>query len=355
MNRLPLPRHAMLTHTVQGRQRLLTGALVLGLFASILIATGLGAVAISPGLTARILFAHLIHHAGLADAPQTGSAAQDSIVWSIRAPRVLLAAIVGASLAMVGVALQAVTSNRLADPHLLGVSSGATLGAVSATLFLGAVFGPFTLSLVAFAGALAATAMVIMLAYRRGRLESDRLLLSGVAVSFVMMAAANLLLYLGDQRAASSVLFWTLGGVGLARWDMLGIPAAFAAIGGVLLAARHRQLNALVTGDLAAVSLGVSIAAMRCEVFAVSALVTGAMVAVSGAIGFVGLVTPHVCRALVGADHARLLPVSALAGAILLIWADVAARILISPEDLPIGIVTALIGGFFFVVLMRRR
>jgi iron complex transport system permease protein len=355
MSRLPVPRYAMLVMTEHGRQRLLISALVMLLFISILVATGLGSVAISPDLTARILLAHLLHHNDIAAASQTGSTAQDSIVWLIRAPRVLLAGIVGASLAMVGVALQAVTSNRLADPHLLGVSSGATLGAVAATLFLGAAFGPFTLSLVAFAGALAATALVIVLAYRRGRLESDRLLLSGVAVSFVMMAAANLLLFMGDQRAASSVLFWTLGGVGLARWDMLGIPALFAALGGLLLAGRHRQLNALATGDLAAASLGISIAAMRCEVFAVGALVTGAMVAVSGAIGFVGLVTPHLCRALVGADHARLLPVSALAGAILLIWADVAARMLIAPEDLPIGIVTALIGGFFFVVLMRRR
>jgi iron complex transport system permease protein len=314
---------------------------------SIVLATGLGPTAIAPSLTARIVLAHLTHGSG------GWSASQDTIVWLIRLPRALLAAIVGASLAMVGVALQAVTANRLADPHLLGVSAGATLGAVFATLFLGAMFGPFTLSLLAFAGALSATAMVIALAHRHGRLDSDRLLLSGVAVSFVMLAAANLLLYLGDQRAASSILFWTLGGVGLARWDLLGVPAALAVLGGVLLLGRRRELNALMTGDLAAVSLGVSVSRMRREVFLVSALVTGAMVAVSGAIGFVGLVTPHFCRPLVGAEHGRLLPVAALAGAILLIWADVAARTLIAPEDLPIGVVTALVGGTFFIVLMR--
>jgi iron complex transport system permease protein len=314
---------------------------------SIVLATGLGPTAIAPRLTAHIVLAHLTHASG------HWSASQDTIVWLIRLPRVLLAAIVGASLAMVGVALQAVTANRLADPHLLGVSSGATLGAVFATLFVGAMFGPFTLSLFAFVGALAATAMVIALAHRHGRLDSERLLLSGVAVSFVMIAAANLLLYLGDQRAASSILFWTLGGVGLARWSLLGVPAAVAVLGGALLLGRRRELNALMTGDLAAVSLGVSVGRMRREVFLVSSLVTGAMVAVSGAIGFVGLVTPHFCRPLVGAEHGRLLPVSALAGAILLIWADVAARMLIAPEDLPIGVVTALVGGTFFIVLMR--
>jgi iron complex transport system permease protein len=326
---------------------LVIAGLGVALLVSIVLATGLGPTSIAPRLTSRIVLAHLSNGSG------DWSTSTDTIVWLIRLPRVLLAGIVGASLAMVGVALQAVTANRLADPHLLGVSSGATLGAVAATLFLGAIFGPFTLSLMAFFGALLATAMVIALAHRRGRLDSDRLLLSGVAVSFVMLAAANLLLYLGDQRAASSILFWTLGGVGLARWSLLGVPASLAFLGGILLLGRRRELNALMTGDLAAVSLGVPVSRMRWEIFLVSALVTGAMVAVSGAIGFVGLVTPHLCRPLVGAEHGRLLPVSALGGAILLIWADVAARTLIAPEDLPIGVVTALLGGTFFIVLMR--
>lgn len=317
------------------------------LVVSVVLATGLGPVAITPRMTARIVAAHLMNE------PGNWSTSLDTIVWLIRLPRVLLAGIVGASLAMVGVALQAVTANRLADPHLLGVSSGATLGAVAATLFLGAIFGPFTLSILAFLGALLATVMVIALAHRQGRLDSDRLLLSGVAISFVMLAGANLLLYLGDQRAASSILFWTLGGVGLARWSLLGVPAFVALAGGILLLARRRELNALMTGDLAAVSLGVPVSKIRWEIFLVSALMTAAMVAVSGAIGFVGLVTPHLCRPLVGPEHGRLLPVSALGGAILLIWADVAARTLIAPEDLPIGVVTALLGGMFFIALMR--
>ncbi|MFJ2992515.1 FecCD family ABC transporter permease [Pandoraea sp. NPDC087047] len=322
--------------------------------ASIVLATGFGSTAIAPSVTTRIVIAHLTGDAPGANAAAHGwSASQDAVVWLIRLPRVLLAAIVGAALAMVGVALQAVTANRLADPHLLGVSAGATFGAVFATLFLGAIFGPFTLSLLAFAGAAVATLAVIGLAHAHGRLERDRLLLAGIAVSFVMLAAANLLLYLGDQRAASSVLFWTLGGLGLARWDMLAIPATIMFAGSVTLFGRRRELNALMTGDLAAVTLGVHVARVRAEVFLIGALVTGAMVAVSGAIGFVGLVTPHACRPVVGAEHGRLLPVSALLGAVLLIWADVLARTLIAPEDLPIGVVTALVGGGCFIALLR--
>ncbi|WP_323121752.1 FecCD family ABC transporter permease [Burkholderia alba] len=336
------------------RGRLAVPVLAVALALSIVVATGFGPASIAPGQAWRIVAAHLAPGLQGAAAP-AWSVGDDSIVWLIRLPRSLLAALVGATLALVGVALQAVTANRLADPHLLGVSSGAMLGAVAATLWLGAAFGPFTLSFAAFGGALAATGCVVALAHRRGRLESDRLLLAGVAVSFVMTAAANLLLYLGDQRAASSVLFWMLGGVGLARWDLLMAPACCATLAALALYARRRELNALMSGDLAAVALGVSVAGMRREVFVIASFATGAMVAVSGAIGFVGLVTPHLCRRFVGAEHGRLLPVAGLCGAILLIWADVAARTLIAPEDLPIGIVTALLGGVFFVGLMRRR
>ncbi|VVE65506.1 ABC transporter permease [Pandoraea captiosa] len=343
---------------VQARRYMTMGALALALIVSIVLATGFGPTAIAPSLTLRIVLAHLTcvgQCAGQSMVAHDWTASQDAVVWLIRLPRVLLAAIVGASLAMVGVALQAVTANRLADPHLLGVSAGATFGAVLATLFLGAVFGPFTVSLLAFAGAAFATLAVIVLAHRQGRLERDRLLLAGVAVSFVMLAAANLLLYLGDQRAASSVLFWTLGGLGLARWDILAMPATIALIGGIVLIGRRRELNALMTGDLAAVTLGVNVPRVRGEVFLMGALVTGAMVAVSGAIGFVGLVTPHACRRIVGAEHGRLLPVCALLGAVLLIWADVLARTMIAPEDLPVGVVTALVGGGGFVALLRVR
>ncbi|WP_417702843.1 FecCD family ABC transporter permease [Pseudomonas sp.] len=283
------------------------------------------------------------------------SVGQDSIVWQLRAPRVLLGALVGAGLALVGTALQAVTRNPLADPHLLGVSSGAAFGAVLVVLYLGEFAGLLSLPLAAFAGALASMLLVLAIASRGGRLESDRLLLAGVAVSFVMMAASNLLLYLGNPHAASSVLFWMLGGLGLARWELLWLPAMCLLLALLVLLGLGRALNALMAGEQSAVSLGLEPRRVRLLVFVVASLLTGVLVSLSGAIGFVGLMLPHVARFLVGAEHRRVLPVAALLGALLLIWVDVAARTWLAPQDLPIGIVTAAIGGVFFVLLLRRR
>ena len=280
---------------------------------------------------------------------------QSRIVWLIRAPRVVLGALVGAGLALVGTALQAVTRNPLADPHLLGVSSGAALGAVLVVLFLGDFAGVFSLPLAAFIGALGSMALVLAVANQQGRLSSERLLLAGVAVSFVLMALVNLLLYTGDQHASNSVMFWMLGGLGLARWGMLWLPASCLLLGLLALLALARGLNALMSGEHTAVSLGFNVQAVRVQVFVCTALLTGVLVALSGAIGFVGLMLPHLARRLVGAEHRRLLPVSALLGGLFLVWLDVAARTLIAPQDLPIGIATAAIGGVFFIALLRRR
>jgi iron complex transport system permease protein len=283
------------------------------------------------------------------------SVGQDSIVWQLRAPRVLLGALVGAGLALVGTALQAVTRNPLADPHLLGVSSGAAFGAVFVVLYLGEFAGMLSLPLAAFVGAMASMLLVLAIASRGGRLHSERLLLAGVAVSFVMMAASNLLLYLGNPHAASSVLFWMLGGLGLARWELLWLPALCLLLALVVLLGLGRALNALMAGEQSAVSLGLEPRRVRLLVFVVASLLTGVLVSLSGAIGFVGLMLPHVARFLVGAEHRRVLPVAALLGALFLVWVDVAARTWLAPQDLPIGIVTAAIGGAFFVALLRRR
>lgn len=283
------------------------------------------------------------------------SLGQDSIVWQLRAPRVLLGALVGAGLALVGTALQAVTRNPLADPHLLGVSSGAAFGAVIVVLYLGEFAGLLSLPLAAFVGALTSMLLVLAIASRSGRLESDRLLLAGVAVSFVMMAASNLLLYLGNPHAASSVLFWMLGGLGLARWELLWLPALCLALALAVLLGLGRALNALMAGEQSAVSLGLEPRRVRLLVFVVASLLTGVLVSLSGAIGFVGLMLPHVARFLVGAEHRRVLPVAALLGALFLVWVDVAARTWLAPQDLPIGIVTAAIGGVFFLAMLQRR
>ena len=283
------------------------------------------------------------------------SAGQEHIVWLIRVPRMLLGALVGAGLALIGAVLQAVTRNPLADPHLLGVTSGATLGAVIVVLHVGEIVGLLTLPIAAFIGALLSMVLVLTIANRQGRLDSDRLLLCGVAVSFVMMAVANTLLFLGDHRASSAVLFWMLGGLGLARWELLAIPSASVLLGLMLLLGMARPLNALMAGEQTAVTLGLNARNVRLKVFLIASLMTGVLVAISGSIGFVGLMIPHIARRLVGAEHRRLLPVSALLGSVFLVWVDVAARTLIAPEDLPIGVATAAIGGLFFIGLMRKR
>ncbi|MCI0915137.1 FecCD family ABC transporter permease [Pseudomonas putida] len=288
------------------------------------------------------------------DLPGAWSNSQAQIVWMIRAPRVLLGVVVGAGLALVGTALQAVTRNPLADPHLLGVSSGAALGAVLVMLYLGEFIGVFSLPLAAFVGAAASMLLVIAVARRGGRMESDRLLLAGVAVSFVLMALVNLLLYTADQHAAASVVFWMLGGLGAARWSVIGLPAVCVLLGLLALQVMGRGLNALMSGEQTAISLGFSGRRLRLHVFICTSLLTGVLVSLSGAIGFVGLMVPHVARALVGAENRRLMPVSALLGGLFIVWVDVAARTLIAPEDLPIGIATAALGGLFFIVLLKR-
>ena len=333
------------------RLRLLLLVLALLLLLSCAVSLAFGSAQVPLERVLAILGRHLF---GI-QPEQAISVGQDSIVWQLRAPRVLLGALVGAGLALVGTVLQVVTRNPLADPHLLGVSSGAAFGAVVVVLYLGEFAGVLSLPLAAFVGALASMLLVLLIANRGGRLHSDRLLLAGVAVSFVMMAASNLLLYLGNPHAASSVLFWMLGGLCLARWELLWLPTLCLALALLVLLGLARALNGLMAGEQSAVSLGLEPRRVRLLVFVVASLLTGVLVSLSGAIGFVGLMLPHVARFLVGAEHRRVLPVAALLGALFLVWVDVAARTWLAPQDLPIGIVTAAIGGVFFVALLRRR
>ena len=332
------------------RYALLLIALGALLLVSCVVSLGFGPARVPVDVVWQILLNKLF---GIGD--KNWSAGQEHIVWLIRVPRMLLGALVGAGLALIGAVLQAVTRNPLADPHLLGVTSGATLGAVIVVLHVGEIVGLLTLPIAAFIGALLSMVLVLAIASRHGRLDSDRLLLCGVAVSFVMMAVANTLLFLGDHRASSAVLFWMLGGLGLARWELLAIPSASVLLGLVLLLGMARPLNALMAGEQTAVTLGLNARNVRLRVFLIASLMTGVLVAISGSIGFVGLMIPHIARRLVGAEHRRLLPVSALLGSIFLVWVDVAARTLIAPEDLPIGVATAAIGGLFFIGLMRKR
>ncbi|PNA00541.1 MULTISPECIES: iron ABC transporter permease [Pseudomonas] len=320
------------------------------LLVSCVVSLGFGPARVPVDVVWRILL-HKLFGLGVPD----WSAGQEHIVWLIRVPRMLLGALVGAGLALIGAVLQAVTRNPLADPHLLGVTSGATLGAVIVVLHVGEIVGLLTLPIAAFIGALLSMFLVLGIANRHGRLDSDRLLLCGVAVSFVMMAIANLLLFMGDHRASSAVMFWMLGGLGLARWELLAVPALSVLLGLILLIGMARPLNALMAGEQTAVTLGLNARAVRLRVFVIASLMTGVLVSISGSIGFVGLMVPHIARRLIGAEHRRLLPVCVLLGSVFLVWVDVAARTLIAPEDLPIGVATAALGGLFFIGLMRRR
>lgn len=283
------------------------------------------------------------------------SAGRASIVWEIRLPRVILAGIVGAGLGLVGAALQSVTRNPLADPHLLGISSGGAFGAIAALLHTGLFLGTLTVPLMAFGGALVATGLVLGLAGVARATSADRLVLTGVAVSFVVMACANILIFLGDPKATHTVVFWMLGGLGLAQWAHLAWPLAVLVPCGLWLWAQAGRLNAMSLGDETAASLGLEVGRFRLTVFVVAALITGVMVAFSGLIGFVGLMMPHLVRMFVGGDNARVLPASAFAGAVFLIGADALARVALAPEDLPVGVVTGLCGGLFFIWIMARR
>ncbi|QHT61072.1 iron ABC transporter permease [Paenibacillus lycopersici] len=329
-------------------------SLAIGLLVTITVAVMLGPVPIAPGTVWTIAYSHLPGvNGGMAE---TWSQGQGHIVWDIRFPRVLLGVAVGGGLAVAGVAIQALIRNSLADPYILGVSSGASVAATLVILF-GAFrfFGQYALSLSSFLGSLIAMVMVVVLARVGGRMSTTRLLLSGIAVSMIMSAATNFIVAMAPrEEGIRSAMYWMMGGLTAAKWDYLTIPALVVVLGTVLLLFQYRALNALLMGEEAAVTLGVDILAFRKYLVIIAALLTGTIVSVSGSIGFVGLMIPHIARLLVGSDHRRVLPVSLLLGAIFIVWSDVLARLLLAPEELPIGIVTALCGGPFFIWLLRR-
>jgi iron complex transport system permease protein len=323
------------------------GFLVTATFGSLL----LGTVPVPPADVIGIIGTHL-----LPGFEGSGwSPTQERIIWEYRLPRAVLAVLTGAGLAVVGTVLQALVRNPLADPFLLGSSSGAAFGAVL-VLVSGASLGGLGLAGAAFLGSLAAMVLVYVLARAGGRLTPGRLVLAGVALAYLFQAGYSFLLQKADAaRAAQSAMFWLLGGLAGARGDNLLLPALAVTAGLVLLMAQWRVLNAISAGDAVATSLGVRVAGFRAQMFVLTSLVTGVLVAVTGAIAFVGLIVPHVGRMLVGADHRRLLPVAALLGAAFLQAVDIAARLLDAPQELPLSVVTAVFGVPFFLWLLSRR
>ncbi len=276
------------------------------------------------------------------------------IVFDLRLPRALFAAVIGAGLGIVGVVLQTTTRNDLADPFLFGLSSGAAAGAVFVITVTGDVLGFWTLPLAAFCGGLVASGVVLALVHGLRTSAPEKLILAGLAVSFLFSAITNYLIFAGDNRAAHSVIFWMLGGLGLARWETFPLVC----VGLILILTyslyRSRWLDALLTGDLTAATLGVPVQGLRFSMFFAAALATAVFVSVAGVIGFVGLMVPHIARGIAGPLHSHLVPTAAIVGAALLTGSDILSRLLLAPQELPVGIVTTSIGSVFVFLLLFR-
>lgn len=331
-----------------GAGRALLGVLALaGLLASVVVAVTFGPAEITPAEA----WGSIAHHLGLGGS--TLSPIRDGIVWELRLPRVLTAGAVGAGLAVSGAVMQALTRNPLADPYLLGLSSGASLGAVLVLLTGLAVVLP----LAAFVGAMVALVGTLLLARSLGAITPSRTVLSGLAVSSFAGAITSLVIFWNTQGDSyRQILNWLLGSLAGAEWSSVVIAWTTLLVVGVPLVASGRVLDAFAFGDTSAATLGIAVSRARWLLLGATALLTGAMVSVSGSIGFVGLVLPNAVRLVVGARHRVLLPLVALVGAIFMIWVDTGARTLFDPRELPVGIITVLIGAPVFVaVLVRNR
>ncbi|EEG25828.1 FecCD family ABC transporter permease [Corynebacterium matruchotii] len=295
-------------------------------------------------------------HIGIIPGEDVFGSTIDSVVWSLRAPRGLLALIVGAGLALAGVVMQTLVRNPLADPYLLGVSSGASVGATAViTIGVFTSFGLYSISVGALFGALAATAIVYLITLAQGGLTPLRLILTGVVASSAFSALASFLVFKAqDARAAQGVMFWMLGSVVGAQWDRLLLPALVVLAAFLILMFMSNPLDAMAAGPDTAAALGVNVERLRQILFFIQALLVGAMVAVAGGIGFVGLVIPHLARIMVGSLHRRLLPIAMVLGAVFMVWVDVIARIAAPPQEIPLGVVTGVLGAPLFLLLMGR-
>ncbi|MGV1098552.1 FecCD family ABC transporter permease [Thiovibrio sp. JS02] len=328
---------------------LLTGLALLAIFA-VLISAGMGYVALPAADVARVVLARL------SDNPELLAGLDrvaPFVVMDVRLPRILTAALVGAGLAMSGVIYQGILLNPLADPYTLGISSGAAFGASLALLanltFLGQVSVPFF----AFAGAMSALLVVLYLSTFNGQMSANTLILSGVIVGAILAAGISFLKYLADEQVAV-IIFWLMGSFASRTWADVGLVATTLLLGLLVAHFYARDLNILSLGNRSADSLGVESGRVRKILLLSASLVTAICVSVSGIIGFIGLIVPHLMRFLVGPDNRKLLPVSVLAGASLLLVADTVSRAVL-PVEVPIGVLTALIGGPFFCVIFRRR
>lgn len=323
------------------------------LFVSVIVCVGIGPVSIGFDQVWQVIFFRLFH---IGDVSSIAENTQN-IIWHLRVPRVLLGMMVGVNLSLAGVTMQAFTKNPLADPYILGISSGASFGAVLIMVTgLFTVLGEYRIQIGAFTGAVAAISIVYALSKSGRSVTPIKLVLVGVAVSAMFSAFTNFTVYSApDDSKVREATFWMLGSAAGVKWEELLPPALVVLPGLASVLCLSSPLNAMMMGDTAATTLGVNVNSTRKLLIIVSALLTGVTVSVAGCIGFVGLVIPHIVRSLAGADHKKVIPLSALTGAIFLIWVDVAARMLDVPKEIPLGILTSIVGAPVFLWMIKAK
>ncbi len=338
-----ISRHA-LTSTV------LFIALSIALIVAILLSAGTGQLAIPPDE----VLGSLLHRIGIDWLPLPAHPVGDETLWQIRFPRVAMAVLVGAGLAVAGLLMQAIFGNPLAEPGVIGISSGAAVGAGLSIVFGLTLFGEWTTAALAFIAGLIATMIVYAMSRADGKTEVVTLVLTGIAVNAVAGAAIALLVFAGDTQSREQIIFWQLGSLAGSRWSQVLIIAPIIAVGLFAAYIAARKLDLLSLGERNARHLGVNVELLRVIMICVVALLTGAAVAFAGIISFVGLVIPHLMRMILGPAHLPLVTASALGGALLLTLADFGSRTLVPMAEMPIGMLTSLVGGPFFFWLLRR-
>lgn len=324
------------------------------LAATLLICIGVGSVFLPTGQIVGILL-HRLPWIGSMVTPDWDVAAEQ-IVMQVRLPRVLLGMLVGASLAVAGAAFQGVLRNPLADPFTLGVSSGAAVGAAT-LIFFGwqfSLIGVFTLPVVAFITGASTLLVVMWLARENGRIPIESLILSGVVMQSFLGAIVSFLTAM-SKKTVNEILYWTMGSLSLRGWSYTIILFPYLVIGMLFLWSKARSLNLLALGERQAAHSGLNVDRTKAVVLLIATLMTAAAVSVSGVIGFVGLVIPHMIRLITGPDYRLIIPLSALGGGIFMMWSDLAARTVLAPTEIPLGVVTAFVGAPFFAYLLYRN
>ncbi|EOT2985190.1 FecCD family ABC transporter permease [Clostridium perfringens] len=329
--------------------------LILLFISSIILGISFGAVDIPPYDVYRV-FLYKVFGIKIGNLDEILNSTLFDIIWGVRMPRVLLGAFAGMALAMVGVIMQATIQNPLGDPYILGLSSGASLGATFSILIgFSGVLSSFGAPLGAFLGALIASIFVYFLAKIGGRITPFKMILAGMVISSICSSLTSLIIFLSkDNEGIRTVNFWMMGSLAGAQWSNIVLPIAISVIPLIYFFTQYRNLNLMVLGDETSITLGLNIEKHRKIYMILSSLITGVIVSLCGTIGFVGIMIPHIVRLIFGTDHKTLLPFSALVGAIFLIWADVIARCAINNMELPIGIITSVIGAPFLLWLMVK-